>query len=33
VLGDSPVVVLTGSGLKSGRAMADLRSPDWWPAE
>jgi threonine synthase len=33
VLGDSPVVVLTGSGLKSGRAVADLRSPDWWPAK
>jgi threonine synthase len=31
MLGDDPVVVLTGSGLKSGRTVADLGSPDWWP--
>jgi threonine synthase len=31
-LGDSPVVVLGSSGLKSGSLLADLRSPDWWPA-
>jgi len=31
-LGDVPVVILSGSGLKSGRALADLRDPDWWPA-
>lgn len=31
ILGDDPVVVLTGSGLKSGRTVADLRSSDWWP--
>jgi threonine synthase len=29
-LGDSVVVILSGSGLKSGRTIADLRSPDWW---
>ncbi|MGH7721955.1 MAG: pyridoxal-phosphate dependent enzyme [Candidatus Dormibacteria bacterium] len=32
VLGADPVVVLTGSGLKSGRAVADLRNPGWWPS-
>lgn len=31
VLGDTPVVVLSGSGLKSGRTLADLRDPGWWP--
>jgi threonine synthase len=29
--GDSPVVILSGSGLKSGSKLADLRSPGWWP--
>jgi threonine synthase len=32
LLGESPVVIISGSGLKSGRALADLRDPSWWPA-
>ena len=31
LLGDSPVVIVSGSGLKAGRAVADLRDPAWWP--
>lgn len=31
MLGESPVVIVSGSGLKSGRALADLRDPSWWP--
>jgi threonine synthase len=31
IVGDAPVVILTGSGLKSGRLLADLRDPSWWP--
>lgn len=27
LVGDAPVVILTGNGLKSGRKLADLRSP------
>jgi threonine synthase len=30
LVGDAPVVILTGNGLKSGRKLADLRSPGWW---
>ena len=33
LLGTSTVAVLTGSGLKAGRKIADLRAADWWPAE
>jgi threonine synthase len=32
-LGDRVVVILSGSGLKSGRTIADLRRPDWWPSD
>jgi threonine synthase len=32
-LGDTVVVVLSGSGLKAGRTIADLRNPDWWPTK
>jgi len=31
LVGDTPVVVLSGIGLKAGRKVADLRSPAWWP--
>lgn len=31
LLGDDPVIILSGAGLKSGRKVADLRDPDWWP--
>ncbi len=30
VVGPSPVVILTGFGLKAGRQIADLRDPGWW---
>ena len=30
-LGEGPVVILSGIGLKSGSLLADLRSPGWWP--
>jgi len=30
-LGDDAVVVLSGTGLKSGSLLADLRNPSWWP--
>jgi threonine synthase len=30
-VGDTPVVILSGIGLKSGSTVADLRSPGWWP--
>lgn len=33
LLGDTPVVILTGAGLKAGRRIADLRDPAWWPAD
>lgn len=32
-LGDLPVVVLTGSGLKAAAKLAALRDPDWLPDE
>lgn len=30
-LGEAPVVILSGTGLKSGSLLADLRNPSWWP--
>jgi threonine synthase len=33
LLGDTPVVILSGTGLKAGRRIADLRDPDWWPVD
>ena len=30
-VGDDAVVVLSGTGLKSGGLLADLRDPSWWP--
>jgi threonine synthase len=31
LVGDTPVVILSGTGLKSGNKVADFRSPGWWP--
>jgi len=30
-VGDDAVVILSGTGLKSGSLLADLRDPGWWP--
>lgn len=30
-LGETAVVILSGTGLKSGSLLADLRNPSWWP--
>ena len=32
LLGDTPVVIVSGAGLKAGSLLADLRSPGWRPA-